>query len=258
MAEGGQLAVPFREPYVAKARMAPDWTGDPGMAEAAEHLARLYGIPRRKQDEWACRSVERTLAAASDGGLAWGLTPVLEGASLADQWRDRPLNVERLGRYPTLVAGGDAVTAANSAPPADGAAAILLGSERAAGRVGVAPLARVAAYAAAGVSPSEPGMGAVPALDEACRQAGRRACDLDRVEINDAFAIKVLACIKKLGLDPERVNPEGGSIALGHPFGATGTILLVRLLSGMAPGRYGAVALGIAGGLGAAMVVERL
>lgn len=245
-------------PYVAQARMAPARAGNPEMAEAAEELARLHGVSRREQDEWACRSVERARAAAVSGALSRGLAPVPQAGEPADQWRGRPLDVERLERYPPLVDGGENVTVANSAPPAEGAAAVLLGSGRAAGTVSGSPLARVVAHAAVGVSPSEPALGAVPALREACQKAGLPPGELSRVEINEAYAVKVLVCIEKLGLDQERVNPEGGAIALGHPYGATGTVLLVRLLHGMSPGQYGAVTIGAAGGLGVALVVERL
>lgn len=245
-------------PYVARARMAPEWRGDPDMAEAAEYVASRYAISRRQQDEWACLSIERTRQAAATGRLALGMVVVQADRPAEDERRDRQYQPERLAKYPPLTAAGETVTAANSAPPADGAAAVLLGSEGVIARLGIRPLARIVAYAAAGVAPDEPGMGPVPALQAACRKAGLRPGDLDRVEINEAYAAQVLACIQALGLDPQRVNPAGGSIALGHPFGATGALLLVRLVHGLGPGRRGAVALGIGGGLGVAMVLEGL
>jgi acetyl-CoA C-acetyltransferase len=248
--------LPNGVPYVARARMSPERLGDPDMAEAAEIVAGRYGIGREAQDAWAIRSVARTLEAAAAGRLQAGLVSV--GGVTTDEWRDRPLRADRLAKYPALTAVGATVTAANSAPPADGAAAVLLGTEALALRMGIIPLARIVAYGAAGVAPDEPGMGPVPALAAACRQAGLRPGDLDRVEINEAYAAQVLACITELNLDPERVNPDGGAIALGHPFGATGALLLVRLTHGLESGRYGAVALGIGGGIGVAMILQGL
>ena len=208
--------------YVARAPMAPSAMGDPDMAEAAEIVARRYGIGRRAQDEWACRSVARARLAAAAGGLADGIVPLSDELTAQDEWRDRPFDADRLARHPALTGAGGSVTAANSAPSADGAAVLLLGTAAAAARSGTAPLARIVAYAAAGVAPDEPGMGPVPALQAACGQAGLHPRGLDRVEINEAYAAQVLACMQLLDLDPERVNPAGGSIALGHPFGATG------------------------------------
>lgn len=270
--------LPNGTPYMARACMAPESLGDPDMADAAEYVAARYGISRSAQDAWAYRSIERTHKAADTGQLAQGRVTV--AGHPQDEWRAKRLRPERLARYPSLVqpqeAGasmgqeqtlrggrGGTVTAANSAPPADGAAVLLLGTESvmhgqpstACG--GFAPLGTIVAYAAAGVSPHEPGMGPVPALQRACQQAALRPADLDRVEINEAYAAQVLACIEQLDLEPESVNPEGGAIALGHPFGATGALLLVRLLYGLESGRYGAVSLGIGGGLGVAMIVRR-
>jgi len=247
---------PNGSPYVARARMSPAWMGDPDMAEAAEFVAGRYGISRLRQDEWACRSIERALEAAAAGRLTHGIATVAGEGAVRDEWREKRLQVERLAKYPSLTRAGATVTAANTAPPADGAAALLLGTEGAAARAGLRPLARICAYAAVGISPDEPGMGPVPALRAACSLAGLRLSDLDRVEINEAYAAQVLACVQELDLDPERVNPEGGSIALGHPFGATGALLLVRLVHALRPGERGAVTLGVGGGLGVAMIVE--
>ena len=243
-------------PYLARARMSPQWIGDPDMAEAAEYVALRYGIRRQEQDAWACRSIARTHTSITTGRLAWGIAPVAGQAE--DEWRERLAAPERLARYPGLVTGGSQVTVANSAPPADGAAVLVLGTEQMAVRTGVSPCARLLAFAASGVTPQEPGMGPVPALRAACAHAGLRPTALDRVEINEAYAAQVLACMRELDLDPERVNPEGGAIALGHPFGATGALLVVRLIAGLAAGQVGAVTLGIGGGLGVALLIQRL
>lgn len=244
--------------HVARAPMAPAEMGDPDMAEAAEMVARRYGISRREQDEWACRSVALARQAAAAGRLMDGLIPIADLGAKEDEWRDRPFAVDRLARHPALTGPGGTVTAANSAPPADGAAVLLIGTAAAADRMALPPLARIVAYAAAGVQPDEPGMGPVPALQAACRQAGVQPGRLDRVEINEAYAAKVLACVRALELDPDLVNPDGGAIALGHPFGATGAFMLVRLVHALRPGQFGAVTLGIGGGLGVAMIVEGL
>jgi acetyl-CoA C-acetyltransferase len=252
-------------PYVARAQMAPEWLGDPDMIEAAEFVAARYGISRQAQDQWSCLSMERTLASVESGRLNLGIVAV-DGCK-RDEWRAKRLRPERLARYPSLMKSqkhaGGTVTAANSAPPADGAAMLLLGTHatlascRQSHSRSPQALARIVAYAAAGVTPQEPGIGPVPALQQACAQAGISPRDLDRIEINEAFAAQVLACMAQLDLDPSQVNPEGGAIALGHPFGATGALLLVRLIYGLQPGQLGAVSLGIGGGLGVAMIIQR-
>jgi acetyl-CoA C-acetyltransferase len=238
-----------------RAPFAPASLGDPDMGTAADLLAREHDISRLAQDEYAARSHARAFATQQAGGFDAEIVPL--GDVTTDD-RPRPgLSVARLARLRPAFLPDGTVTAGNSCGVNDGAAlvtAVDAGTHR---RLDV-PGLRVLATATAGVPPDRPGMGIVPATELALDRAGLTLDDLDAIEFNEAFAGQVLACCAGLGLDPERVCPEGGALALGHPWGASGAVLAVRLFAQLAarPGSYGLAAIAVGGGQGVAMVVQ--
>lgn len=244
------------ERYV-RAPFAPDSVGDPDMGLAADLLAEEAGIDRSRQDAYAARSHARASAAAAAGGFSDEIVPV--GAVTRDE-RPRPgLTVERLARLRPAFRPRGTVTAGNSCGVNDGAAVVaLVDPETARGLA--RPGLRLLATATAGVDPNRPGLGLVPAVRLVLSRASLSLDEIDTVELNEAFAGQVLACCDELGLDPERVCPDGGALALGHPWGASGAVLVVRLFSRIVRqgrGRLGLAAIAAGGGQGVAMVVER-
>lgn len=239
-----------------RAPFAPPEVGDPDMGVAADLLAEEHGITRQRQDGYAARSHARAVEAARAGSFAAELVPV--GEVRRDE-RPRPLTEERLARLRPAFRPDGTVTAGNACGVNDGAAAVAMvdaATHRALGGPGL----RVLATATAGVDPNRPGLGLVPAVGAALDRAGLSLREVDVVELNEAFAGQVLACCDRLGLDPERVCPEGGALALGHPWGASGAVLVVRLFSQLVRrgrGRYGVAGIAVGGGQGVAMVVER-
>lgn len=238
---------------------APPSLGDPAMGPAADATAAHLGIPREDQDDWALESYERTWAVRRDGRLAGSIAPVDAGESpiTKDDLPKRRPDPDRLRRYPPAFGALGTVTAGNAAPLADGAAAVLL----AAGALHVLhPLARIRGRGTAGGDPRYPALAVVPAVERALEAAGLHARQVDRWEVNEAFAVKLVALVRQLRLDPARVNVNGGAVAFGHPFGASGAICLVHLVHELrrSGGRYGVAAIAGAGGLGEAMVIERL
>lgn len=239
-----------------RAPFAPATVGDPDMGAAAELVAREHGIGREAQDAYAARSHARAVATQQAGGFAAEIVPV--AGTDRDERPRAGLTVERLGRLrPAFVPGG-AVTVGNSCGVNDGAAAVVLVDAGTHHRLGL-PGLRVLATATAGVDPNRPGLGIVPAARAALDRAGLGLDEVDVVEFNEAFAGQVLACCAELGLDPERVCSEGGALALGHPWGASGAVLAVRLFSQLVRsgrGGTGLAAIAVGGGQGVAMVVE--
>ncbi|SDO55828.1 acetyl-CoA C-acetyltransferase [Klenkia soli] len=241
-------------PRPGRASFAPAELGDPDMGPAADTLARQFGITRAEQDAYAARSHARASAAQQAGVFDAEIVPV-RGATRDD--RPRPgLTEQRLARL--RPAWGGTGTAGNSCGVNDGAAAVALVDAATHARLGV-PGLRVLATATAGADPALPGLSLVPAVRLALQRAGLGLADLDVVELNEAFAGQVLACCRALDLEPERVCREGGALALGHPWGASGAVLVVRLFSQLvraAGGRYGLAAVAAGGGQGVAVVVE--
>ncbi|WP_273377439.1 acetyl-CoA C-acetyltransferase [Symbiobacterium thermophilum] len=234
-----------------------------GMAITAENLAERYGISREEQDRFALLSQQR--AAAARERLAEEIVPVelppRRGAPsrLEQDEHPRPdTTYEALARLPARFKEGGTVTAGNASGINDGAAMLVLASERRAGAEGWRPLGRLVSWAVAGVDPRYMGMGPVPASRKALERAGLTLEEMDLVEVNEAFAAQYLAVEKELELDRERTNVNGGAIALGHPVGASGARLLLTLLLELRRrgGRYGLATLCIGGGQGIAAVVE--
>ncbi|KZE38771.1 acetyl-CoA acetyltransferase [Bhargavaea cecembensis] len=239
--------------------------GNLNMGTTAENVAEKYGISREQQDEFALLSQERTAAAIREGRFEEQIIPyaVQERRQTIDFKTDehpRETSLEKLAKLKPVFKEGGTVTAGNASGRNDGAAALLVTSEEAAERYGLTPKARIVAQASSGCSPDIMGMGPVGATQKALRQAGLTVNDLDVIELNEAFAAQAVACINELGLDIDKVNPNGGAIALGHPIGATGAILMTKLLHELerTGGRYGLVTLCIAGGMGIATIVENL
>ncbi len=240
-----------------RAPFAPAELGDPDMGLAADLLAEEHGVSRDAQDAYAARSHARAVETQERGGFDDELVPV--GAVARDE-RPRPgLTVDRLARLRPAFRPEGTVTAGNSCGVNDGAAAVVLVDAEAHRRLAV-PGLRVLATATAGVDPNRPGVGLVPAVQRALDAAGVTLADLDVIELNEAFAGQILACCDALELDPERVCPEGGALALGHPWGASGAVLAVRLFSQLVRrdgGELGLAAIAVGGGQGVAMVVQR-
>jgi 3-oxoadipyl-CoA thiolase len=232
------------------------------MGETAEEVAALDRISRRDSDAYALRSQERAVAAAKDGRFDDELLAVETpaGTVSADEGPRPDTSIERLGTLKTVFREGGVVTAGSSSPLSDGAAALVVASEAAVERHGLTPIARVVAGASAGVRPSTMGLGPVPATEKVLDRAGWSLDDVGSVELNEAFAVQVLACARRLGLDLDRVNADGGAIALGHPLGCSGARLVVTLLGRMQRegSDRGLATLCVGVGQGLAMLVERI
>jgi len=243
-------------------RMPPDWTISLG--ETAEKVARIYGIGRREQEEFALESQRRALAASAAGTFAEEIVAVevpgpAGSKTVATDESPRPgLSLEALARLEPAFVPGGTVTAGTSSGVNDGAAALSVVSARMLADLKLQPMARVVATAVAGVDPSCMGLGPIPATRKALARAGISAAQLDLVELNEAFAAQSIACIRDLDLDGAKVNIQGGAIALGHPLGASGARILTTLLHALrrTGGRYGLATMCIGVGQGIAVIVE--
>lgn len=237
------------------------------MGVTAEEVATRFGISREDQDAFAAESQRRAADAMSAGAFAEEIVgvpvPQRKGEPLwvtTDEYPRAGTTVEKLGALRPAFRKDGSVTAGNASGINDGAAALVVTTESRAATLGRKPLARLLASAVAGVDPAVMGMGPVPAVRKALGRAALRADDIDLFEINEAFAAQALAVARELGLDPLKVNPRGGAIALGHPIGASGARVLTTLLYALrATGaRRGVASLCIGGGMGIAVVVETL
>jgi acetyl-CoA acyltransferase len=243
------------------------------MGITAELVAEKYGISRADQDAFAAESHRRAAAAQDAGKFTAELVPVefettalvngkLEKAKdvlAVDEGVRRDTTVEGLAKLKPAFKVNGSVTAGNSSQMTDGAAAVLVVSEAFLKKTGAKPLGRLVSFAVKGVAPEVMGIGPVEAIPAALARAGIKAQDVSTIELNEAFAAQSLAVVRTLGLDPAKVNPNGGAIALGHPLGCTGAKLTATLFGelGRTGGRYGVVSMCIGGGMGAAAVFER-
>jgi len=244
-----------------------------GMGITAERVAKRWGISREDQDAFALESHRRACRAIDDGAFSDEIAPFSATAhrpdtdgSVAvhhrtvsvDEGPRRDTSIEALAKLRPVFAARGSVTAGTASQMSDGAAAIVLMDEKTMGELNLQPLARVASFSVCGVAPEVMGIGPVEAVPRACHGAGIAVDDLDHVELNEAFAAQTLACMKDLQLDPQRVNPLGGAIALGHPLGATGAIRTATLVHAMRRSgkKYGMVTMCVGTGMGAAGVFE--
>jgi acetyl-CoA C-acetyltransferase len=235
------------------------------MGQTAETLAREHGIARAEQDAYALESQRRACEASKAGRFEDELTPVTVAGKkgdvtvAADEHPRPDTTLESLSRLPPIFEKDGTVHAGNSSGITDGAAALVLATGDVARNAGVEPLGRVAAWVSAGVDPARMGIGPVPAIRALLAKTGLALGDIDLIELNEAFAAQVLACVRDLPLDMERVNVNGGAIALGHPIGATGARVATTLLHEMKRrgARRGLATLCVSGGMGMAVLFER-
>lgn len=232
------------------------------MPETAEEVARVDGITRDEADAFALRSQQRAAAAIAAGRFEAEIVgvPTHRGEVLVDEGPRPETTLEALAGLRPVVHGGSVVTAGNSSALNDGASAILVASAAAVERYGLTPRARVVVGSSAGLPPEIMGLGPVPATEKALERSGIDLDDIGSVELNEAFATQSIASMRRLGLDPERVNADGGAIALGHPLGSSGSRLVVTLLGRMEreQSRYGLATMCIGVGQGSALIVERV
>ncbi|MBW4051705.1 MAG: beta-ketothiolase BktB [Proteobacteria bacterium] len=284
LAVGGGAEVMSRAPFLAPAVRWGHRLGDTALVDAlngsltdpfenvlmgvtGENVAARYGISRERQDELALESQRRAATALAEGRFASQILPIpLESRGevsefTVDEHVRRDCTPQSLAKLrPIFRSEGGTVTAGNASGINDGAAAVLLASAEAVERYALEPTARLVAYGHAGVEPAYMGIGPVPATQRALARAGLRVADLDVVESNEAFAAQACAVSSELGFDPARTNPNGGGIALGHPVGATGAILVTKLVHELhrSQGRYGLATMCIGGGQGIAAIFERV
>jgi acetyl-CoA C-acetyltransferase len=283
LAVAGGAEVMSRAPFLAPAMRWGQRLGDAALVDAlngsltdpfenvlmgvtGENVAARYGISRERQDELALQSQQRALRALEEGRFAGQIVPIpLESRGeiaefTVDEHVRRDCTPQSLAKLrPIFRSEAGTVTAGNASGINDGAAAVVLASAEAVERFALKPMARLIAYGHAGVDPAYMGIGPVPATQRALTRAGLRVADLDVVESNEAFAAQACAVASELGFDPAKTNPNGGAIALGHPVGATGAILVTKLVHELhrTQGRYGLATMCIGGGQGIAAILER-
>jgi len=223
----------------------------------AENHVRDYGISREEQDAFSLRSHQRAVAAI-DAGRFTGETIAVGGLEV-DEGPRRDTSIAALAKLKPAFHAKGTVTAGNSSQTSDGASAVVVMSGERMRQLGLTPLGRFVGFATAGVEPERFGIGPVPAVKKVLKQTGLTLDQIDLVEMNEAFAAQVLACLRELPIDPDRVNVNGGAIALGHPLGCTGSKLTATLLYEMQRrrARYGLVTMCVGGGMGAAGIFER-
>ena len=247
-----------------------------GMGLTAENVAKQWKISREEQDAFAVASNQKACAAIAAGHFKAETTPYAISESLPDlktgliKLRERTVDTDEgpradssmanLAKLKPVFHARGSVTAGNSSQMSDGAAAVMIVSERILREHNLTPLARFAGYAVAGVAPEIMGIGPIAAIPKVLKQVGITQDQLDWIELNEAFAAQSIAVMRELGINPDKVNPLGGAIALGHPLGATGAIRIATLAHGLkrSGGKYGMVSMCIGTGMGAAGIIERL
>lgn len=246
------------------------------MGLTAEQVSKDFNISREKQDEFSFQSHQKALRAQKEGWFDSGIVPIkvqetyfdpISGKKKIketivdkDEGPRADTTLEALNKLKPVFAAGGSVTAGNSSQTSDGAAFVLVMSEKLVNELGLKPIARMLSYATAGVDPRIMGIGPVAAIPKALKQAGLQLADIEQIELNEAFAAQSLAVIQELGINPELVNPNGGAIALGHALGSTGARLSVQLFNEMERRnqKYGMVTACVGGGQGVAGIYERL
>jgi acetyl-CoA C-acetyltransferase len=233
------------------------------MGQTAENVARRCQVSREAQDEWAVVSQGRAVAARDDGHFDREIVPVPldDGTEVTrDDGPRAGTTLEVLANLKPAFREDGTVTAGNSCPLNDGAAAVLVMSEDKANALGLEPRARIVGSTVAAIRPEIMGLGPIPAIRALLEQTGMTIDDVDIVEINEAFAAQIVPCREELGITEDKLNPFGGAIALGHPFGMTGARIMTTLLNGLdaLDGEYGIESMCVAGGMGQAMLVQRL
>jgi len=246
------------------------------MGLTAEQVSKDFNISRERQDEFSFFSHQKALRAQKEGWFDSGIVPITvqetyfdpvsgkkkikETVVDKDEGPRADTTLEALNALKPVFAAGGSVTAGNSSQTSDGAAFVLVMSEKLVNELGLKPIARMVSYATAGVDPRIMGIGPVAAVPKALKQAGLKLADIQQIELNEAFAAQSLAVIQELGIDPEIVNPNGGAIALGHALGSTGARLSVQLFNEMERRnqKYGMVTACVGGGQGVAGIFERL
>ncbi|TCJ14382.1 acetyl-CoA C-acyltransferase [Flaviaesturariibacter flavus] len=260
-------------PAYSIAKDDPDYYLSMGLT--AEAVAKEYNVSREAQDEFSYHSHRKALAAIEKGYLREGVLPITVEEVFVNEKGKRgtrqfvvdtdegpraDTSIEALAKLKPVFAQGGTVTAGNSSQTSDGAAFVLVVSERIVKEFNLQPIGRLVACASAGVHPRIMGIGPVAAIPKVLRQAGMNLGQIDTVELNEAFASQAIAVIREAGLDPEKVNPNGGAIALGHPLGCTGAKLTIQALNDLkrTGGKYGMITACVGGGQGIAGIIERL
>jgi len=246
-----------------------------GMGLTAEAVAKEYGVSRERQDEFSYSSHEKAINAIKEGYFKSGILPISVEEVFVNEFGKKQMknyivdtdegaradtSIEALSKLKPVFAAGGTVTAGNSSQTSDGAAFVIVMSERMMNELQLKPIARLVSCASAGVHPRIMGIGPVEAVPKALKQAGLKQEEIDLVELNEAFASQSIAVIEKLGLDPSIVNINGGAIALGHPLGCTGSKLTIQIINDMKRlnKKYGIVTACVGGGQGIAGIIERM
>ena len=249
---------------------APTWEPAEGlpdvyiaMGQTAENVAQTEGVTREEMDEWAARSQQRAVANTENGFWEDEITPLTlaDGSVVSVDDGPRPgTTVEALAGLKTVFRPDGTVTAGNACPLNDGAAAVMVMSDTKAAELGLTPLARIVSTGLSALNPEIMGLGPIDASRQAMERAGMSIDDIDIVEINEAFAAQVLPSAKHLGLDHDKLDPNGGSVALGHPVGMTGARIMTTLIHGLqdADKEFGLETMCVGGGQGMAMIIQRL
>lgn len=252
--------------FYPRRRLSPDSIGDPPMGVTAENVAEQYLVSREDQDAFAYQSQAKAAAAIRAGRFKDQIVPVVIPQKKGDpitfdtDEHPRETTLEKLSQLPPVFRKGGSVTAGNASGINDGAGAVVVMERGLAEKKGLKPLAKVVGFAAAGVDPTIMGMGPVPAVRKVLERTGMSINNIDIFELNEAFASQALACARELGIDLNKVNPNGGAIALGHPIAGSLAILTVKLVYELQrqQARYGMITACAGGGQGVATILERL
>ncbi|AOV07345.1 thiolase family protein [Sporosarcina ureilytica] len=253
-------------PRFTKSQLSPDEIGNPPMGITAENLAEKYEVGREEQDEFSLQSQQKMARAMEEGRFDEQIVPITipvrKGEPIVFKVDEHPrpeTSKEALAKLRPVFLEGGTVTAGSSSGLNDAASAVVVMSREKAEQLGVKPLAVIRAHAVAGVDPNIMGIGPVPATNKVLEKAGLQLDEIDLIEINEAFAVQVLACNRELNMDLEKVNVNGGAIAHGHPLGATGAILATKAVYELqrSGGRYALITACIGGGQGIATIIER-